>query len=320
MDLKGVLAISSLPEANFHSLLKILERRDLKTMMEAKFSADRCQPAGGESCETTSPVLEYVERELDQIAESAHYLIESMSKNMNDGSSSSVDSETPSIVSELAHLKDFEDSVHLEMEEVEEDFSASYTTIPPIISVCSRYFREDSARQDYECNDKLTEPFEKNGHPCSRLGANPSPLIMPGFPVARCECSQPPPDKSTSGVQRVIRLPMMTSCKITGSSTNNSDSEANEDFEIYQVVPTSVLVSFPSLESYCSEPPVFHAMFDPLLNIPQFLARNNVFCPKVLIKGKACSCIHLCHSGRSDEETVDTLTESFSSGFFFDSY
>jgi hypothetical protein len=153
--------------------------------MEATFSADRCQPAGGKSCETTSPVLECFKNILDQTAESAHCLTESISKNMNDGSSSSVDSETPSIVSELAHLKDFEDSVHMEMEETEEDFSASHTAVPPIISVCSRYFREDPARQDCECNDKLAEPFEKIGvcHPCSKLGANPSPNVMPGFPV-----------------------------------------------------------------------------------------------------------------------------------------
>jgi hypothetical protein len=327
---------------NSRSLMKLLGSRDLKTMMEAThtveraasgtqdalFGADRCELAGDESGETASCVLQYVERELDQIAESTHYLLELMSKLRNDGSSSSADSETPSIVSELAHLKDFEDSVHMEVEQAEKDFSASDNhTVPPIISVNSIYFLGDSARQDYECNDNLsglsptrelkTETFVKNSacHPYS----NRSPLIMPGFPVAQFELSQLPHDKSTPGVQRVIRIPMMTSSKITGSS----DSDENEEFEIFRVVQTPF---FSSLESWeyphklndRSEQPVYQSMFDTLLNIPGFLARNNVFSPtpRYPIKGKACSCIHHCHCGRSDEETVDTATESSSSGFF----
>ena len=407
MDLKDALATPFLSELNFsrnirfpnsRALLKLLGSRDLKTMMEATYTAerevsgiqdalsgaDRCEPTGGgESGETASPVLEYFEREVNQIAESAHYLIELMSKERNNGSSPSVDSETPSIVSELAHLKDFEDSMHMEMEEAEEDFSTKQRndgsspsvnsetpsivselahlkdfedsvhmemeeagedfsttngqTVPPIISVCSTYFRGASASQDYECNDDLMgfsltrerkpEPFEKNGgcHPCSRLGANCSPHIMPGFSVARCESSQLPPDISSSGVQRVIRLPIMTSSKISGSATKNSDSGANEELEIFRVVRTPVLVSFSSLESWenshklnnRSEPPVLESMFDPLLNIPGFLVRDNAFCPNSPTKVKACSCAHHCQCGRSDEETIDTVTESSSSDFSY---
>jgi hypothetical protein len=334
MGLKDASSTPFLPEVKFprdsrlpnsHSLLKLLGSRDLKTMkathateravpriQDASFGADRCEPTGGESGETA--FLEYVERELDEIAESADHLIELMSKLTNDGSSSSVDSETPSIMSELAHLKDFEDSVNMEIEEAEEDFSTSDRhTVPPIISV------------DNMTAFSPTRELEKNGacHPYSRLGANRSPVIMPGFPVEQSEPSQPPPDKSTSGVHRVIRIPVMTSSKIIGSSSKNSDSEANEEFEIFRVVQTPVTVYFSSLESWeyphklndRSEQPVFQSMFDPSSNIRGFLARNNGFCPKLPMKGKASSCIHHCHCGRSDEETVDTVTESSSSGF-----